>query len=189
MKNLYWIKYALIVFIIAFVSCRKTSKSKLDSQLENEAMQKELKVELLVKKYNAISSWDTLPPYTQIISENIIGEQRKIRFKGEIYDIIHRDSIYIIKLFNRFDYLFIYHQYIAKVGVTKKQFETIKESLYDDISMSKANFIIEVKKVVKYSPIQKTESDFDGESIYTVTDYEFENSIIEFEGILIDFIL
>lgn len=137
----------------------------------------------LASKYHAQTDWDSPTKFSYEYQESF--NKKPILFKGKIYDILKKDSSYVLKVMDeRIDSS---KNFLALIKVTQSQFDTL-------IKKRKSNtgaFIINVSEVTSSNPKVVTEEETGGEdeSSSTVSFLSESNDISIFNGKLIDLYL
>ncbi len=179
-----FIKSSLAVYILAIfilLSCKEV-KRKNDKDDENSKLAKEL-----VSRYNAITDWDTTLLFTFQYQKMFIEENNLMFFKGRIFDIIKKDSNYVIKVLDEREDAS--HNFLALITATSEQLD----ALYKDDKSTKGVFIIKVTNVTSSMPSIKQDEgnvvDSDGDDqTYTFTHLsdDADQMITIFRGKMID---
>lgn len=141
----------------------------------------------LTQKYSSISGWDSLQPFTYVLQEMFIYENKPISFKGELIDITKSDTTYFLKvLYNGRSYN---RDYIALISLTQEKCDLLKTLLKPTnySTFLEGCFIFKVSKISSASPKITSDFEYDGEDSFSYLEYDFDETLLIFKGELIDF--
>ncbi len=134
---------------------------KKADQLEDE---NEFETDRIIKKHNAHNGWDSLIPFTFVLQEIFVEQNRPMTFEGQVVDIIKSDSTYTLKVtqkneikkmfgseyiennLEKFNELYN-SNYIALISVSKPIFNNIEVKLKSNNYGLYGCFIIDVKNI------------------------------------------
>ena len=172
--------FSVSILVYFLISC-SNNKQKTKKTDENE-----LAVKNLALKYNADIQWDSakLAPWTVNYQILFIETKRPMLFKGHIYDIVKKDSNYIVKVLNTNKDMS--HNFLAVITFTENDYRKINYLPFPFAG----GFIIEVSKIISSNPSIKVDEENDEENnSYTYSHLSDENDqmITTFYGKIIDF--
>lgn len=139
------------------------------------------------EKQNALVGWDTLDQFTYKLQETIENNSKVISFTGNIYDIIKKNSFYILKVTNSNPLAF--KIFNAEISVSLLLFQELKVQL-DSKRSNEACFLLSVHKIISNTPILDSDVHSNGESDEDATSYLTLNSdqtLIVLRGSLINY--
>jgi hypothetical protein len=185
----------LLMLSTYFVSCghKETKKEeweiKYDKEKELDSLN-QLKSSELSLQRSAISGWDTSKLYTYQLQEIFSSEGKPIAFIGNINDIIKKDSIYILKIYGSTRNST--KTYIAEITANISQLDELKKQFNPHKHKQKGCFIFKVVKIQSIYPKLSSEVETDGPDVDDASSYltfNFDETLIQFKGILIDYYL
>jgi len=172
--KLNWIFGIFITLSIA--SCGSSKKKEtLD---KNEVVAKDL-----ATKYNAVNNWDTTDSYTSRFQRIFIGQNKLMIFRGRIYDIVKRDSNYIVKVLDEREDAT--HNFLAVITFSSQQLDAVSI----DNKSATGVFVIKVSKVTSSNPSLKEDEGSNGDDdtyTYTHLSDDRDKMITIFTGTAID---
>lgn len=174
-------------------SKKEVSKDTLDIRYEKSKQLDSLNIkegEKLTLRHNAFSI-DTLTEYTYQI-QDLIPENGKLSFSGDIIDIIKMDNNYVIRVKGSGVYsnIFSDRTYIADIFVTSAKFNDFKNLLTDKMHSNEGCFIFNCSKVISTSKLS-LDSEIDGNAedgdLSSYLTYDFDEKLIIIQGEIVEY--
>ena len=190
-----FLKFLLVIASITIASCGREKKetSKDLSEIINDKKQLKasnlMNAEKLAKSYNANIGWDRTENFTYSFQESLEFDRRPIAFYGEIRDVIKKDSLYILKVFNTHSNSIQY--FLAEIPVNANTFQLLKAKL-NPKEINYGCFIFQVTKVSSSLPILKSEVESNGDNVENASSFltlDFDEPLITLQGKLITYFL
>ena len=150
---------------------------------ESHEDRSEESIERLSKKYNAVSNWDTTRGFTSFYQRKFIEQGKLMLFSGRIYDIVKRDSDYVVKVLD--DRKDADHNFLAVITFSSKELD---DKLTDDKSTSGV-FVIRIMSITTSDPSIKEEEESDGDDrsvTYSHLSDDADKMITIFRGKMVD---
>ena len=197
MKSIYLIKSLLSFFLVLIMASCGESKEEVEKRNEKIKEDKQETLDSLnvynreniIKENNAIVGWDSTDNFTYTLQDLFASESRPVSFRGEIKDIIKKDSVYILKVYRESSARSFRHSsnYIAEIIVNSNTFLTLKQKLDPD-EYNTGCFIFNVTKVSSFNPVLSSEVEKNGENADDATSYlilDGDQTTIKLQGTLV----
>jgi hypothetical protein len=129
--------------------------------------------------------WDTTNKFTYHLQELFENTHKSISFNGIIHDIIKKDGVYILKVFN--SNIQSIKSFTADISVS----DSIFKSLIDLVQSKESKqgcFVFQVTQVTCNTPVLESEVEPDGENVEDASSYitlDFDQTLIKFKGRLL----